>query len=154
MKSHPILTFSFPGNKERRPGRTGERQRSPQRRGRGPSSTYVLILLLVAVEVAHHRFGFSSIWPFLAFSLVPTFLVFFIELDLHLNRLCCSGNKRDSNEESQGTPLCRKVANRRCRSIRSLVVSTWFLSSCLVRIPSTCKHASAHTPQTLRVHRP
>lgn len=120
-ESHQILTFSFLGNKEKLLQRTRKRERETEaERGlrSGPSSTHVLILLFVAVEVAHHRFGFPSIWPFLAFSLVPTFLLFFIELDFHLNRLCYSENKTDSNEESQGTHFHREMTNQRCRSVQ------------------------------------
>lgn len=63
--------------------------------------THVLILFLVAVKIAHYRFGFASIWPLLAFPSVPAFLFFFIELDLHLHRFCWSGRKTDHSEDSK-----------------------------------------------------
>ena len=67
------------------------------------SHTYIFILLFITVKIAHHRLGFSSIWPFLAFSFVPAFLILFIELDFHLNRFRYNKTKTGSNEESQGT---------------------------------------------------
>lgn len=50
--------------------------------------TCPLVLLLIAVKIAHNRFGFASVWPFLALPCIPAFLFLFIQFDFHLHRFC------------------------------------------------------------------
>ena len=140
MKSHQIFTCSLLGNKVRSLEKT--RQYARGTGGGFPatvrgSCTYVVILLFVTVEITHDRFGFSSIWPFLAFSFVPTLLLFFIKLDFHLNRFCYSENTIDSNEGSQGNLF----TGRWCPGMyRPFLIHTCFLPSCLVGAPSVHFH--------------
>lgn len=139
MKSCQIFTCSLLGNKAKSLEKTRQYARETEVEGfpaaLEDSCTYVVILLFVTVEIAHDRFGFSSIWPFLAFSFVPTLLIFFIKLDFHLNRFCYSKNKIDSNEESQGNLFIGRWWTRCPGMYRPFLICTCFSLCCLIGTP-------------------
>lgn len=151
MKSHPILTFSFLGNKERRLERTRKPEREPAaERAAAPapapltfSSCSSSLSKSLTTGLAFPRFGL-----FLPFPLSRPFSSFLLSLIFTLTDFATVETKQTAMRSHRELICTGRWQTKSAGVSRSLVVYFWFLPSCLVRTPSTCKHTGTlHRPQ-------